>query len=229
MAERRPDKVDADPEKALLLNVTVTDTLSKISSQNGCWMVYISTDYVFDGTNPPYNPNAEPNPLNLYGRMKRDAELAVWKNQKDAGVLRVPVLYGNVEYLEESAVTVLAKFVLNKTQVELDHWQNRYPTLIDDVAHACVGLAERKLEHCGLYGTWHMSGPERFTKYEIAVEIAKVFGLSHDHILPSAIPNPKVPQDAQFNCVALDVMGLRKKTPFTLAIRTILEPWMTQK
>jgi len=229
MAERRPDKVDADPEKASLLNVTVTDQLSKISSENGSWFIFISTDYVFDGKHPPYATNAETNPVNSYGKLKRDAELVVWKNQSDAGVLRVPVLYGQVENLEESAVTTLLKFVLDKKPVEIDDWQARYPTLVDDVASVCLGLSERKLEHCGLYGTWHMAGPEKFTKYQIAVELAKIFELPHDHIVPTKIENPKVPHDAQLNCVALDVMGLRKKTPFAKGIRPILEPWVTKK
>jgi len=229
MAERRPDKVDADPEKAFLLNVTVTDQLSKISAENGSWFIYISTDYVFNGKNPPYSTNAETNPVNAYGKMKRDAELVVWKNQGDAGVLRVPVLYGEVEYLEESAVTSLIKFVLDQKPVEIDDWQARYPTLVDDVAFVCLGLSERKLEHCGLYGTWHMAGPEKFTKYQIAVELAKIFQLPHDHITATRNENPKVPHDAQLNCVALDVMGFRKRTPLIGAIRPILEPWVKGK
>jgi len=226
MAERKPDKVDADPEKAYLLNVTVTDMLSKLSREYNAWFLYISTDYVFDGKNPPYSTNSETNPVNEYGRMKREAELAVWKNQHDAGVLRVPVLYGPVEYLEESAVTSLAKFVKERKPVEIDDLQFRYPTFVDDVASVCVGLSERKLEHCGLYGTWHLSGVEKFTKYEIALEIGKLFELPTDHISSKKEANPKIPQNAQLNCVAIELMGLRKKTSFSTAIKSVLEPWM---
>ena len=51
------------------------------------------TDYVFDGTSPPYTPSARTNPLNLYGRTKRDGELAVLGVPgAKAVVLRVPVL-----------------------------------------------------------------------------------------------------------------------------------------
>jgi len=226
MAERRPDRVETDPEKAHLLNVKVTDHLSKISNELNAWFLFISTDYVFDGKQPPYSTNAETNPLNSYGKMKREAELVVWKNQHDAGILRVPVLYGPVEFLEESAVTLLLNSVLSKKPVEIDDWQARYPTFVDDVASVCVGLCERKLEHCGLYGTWHLSGSEKYSKYEMAVEIAKIFDLPHDHIKPTMLMNPKFPQNAQLNCIAIDVMGLRKKTPFKQAIRSVLEPWV---
>jgi RmlD substrate binding domain len=53
----------------------------------------LSTDYVFDGTSPPYVPSAEPNPLNLYSITKRDAELAVLGVEgAHVVVLRVPIL-----------------------------------------------------------------------------------------------------------------------------------------
>ena len=45
-------------------------------------MLYISTDYVFDGKSPPYKHDAPTNPLNEYGRMKRDGEDAVLKEDK---------------------------------------------------------------------------------------------------------------------------------------------------
>jgi S-adenosylmethionine synthetase len=54
----------------------------------------LSIDYVFDGTSPPYVPSAQPNPVNLYGITKRDAELAVLGVEGAyVIVLRVPVLY----------------------------------------------------------------------------------------------------------------------------------------
>jgi S-adenosylmethionine synthetase len=51
-------------------------------------------DYVFDGTSPPYAPSSTTNPLNLYGRTKRDGELAVLDGKSGASVvvLRLPVL-----------------------------------------------------------------------------------------------------------------------------------------
>jgi len=208
----------------------VTDFLSKLCTELSAWFLFISTDYVFDGKNPPYATNAETNPLNTYGKMKREAELIIWKNQHDAGILRVPVLYGPVENLEESAVTILLKSILSKeSEVQIDNLQIRYPTNVNDVTNACFGLAQRKLEHCGLYGTWHLCGPDKFTKYEMAIEIAKILELPYDHLKPSFVPNPKIPLNAQLNCIAIEVMGLRKKTPFVQGIKSVLEPWVQKK
>jgi len=229
MAERRPDKVEGDPDKASLLNIKVTDTLSRIANEASAWFLYISTDYVFDGKNPPYATNAETNPVNEYGKTKREGEVAVWKNQHDAGILRVSILYGDVETLDESAITVLASPLLNNSPAQLDNYNIRWPTLVDDVAAVCVGLCERKMEHCGLYGTWHFAGNEKYTKYEMAQEIAKALGIPFpDNITPVSVANSKSPHNAQLNCIALEVMGLKKVTPFATAIKRILQPFVNK-
>ena len=58
-AERRPDISRENPELARALNVTATRSLVKLAQETGAWFVYISTDYVFDGTEPPYQPYAK--------------------------------------------------------------------------------------------------------------------------------------------------------------------------
>ena len=103
-AERRPDVVENQEEKTKQLNVTSTETIAKVVSQLNAFMLYISTDYVFDGKHPPYAPNAQTNPLNKYGQSKLDGEI-VARQICNAGVLRVPILYGPIEYIKESAVT----------------------------------------------------------------------------------------------------------------------------
>ena len=111
-AERRPDVVENQEELASKMNVGVTKVLAKaINALNEeleapeHFMLYISTDYVFDGTDPPYRPLDEPNPLNKYGKSKLQGEKVMQFYHPDGGILRVPILYGKVEKLQESAVT----------------------------------------------------------------------------------------------------------------------------
>lgn len=113
-AERRPDVVENDEETCMKMNVDVTETLAKAMNELNRdlkipqhFMLYISTDYVFDGTSPPYKPLDETNPLNKYGKSKVAGERVMQSYHPDGGILRIPVLYGNVEYLMESAVTGL--------------------------------------------------------------------------------------------------------------------------
>lgn len=75
-------------------------------------LIYISTDYVFDGTTPPYEVEDKPNPLNFYGQTKLDGEEAIKSVYPEAVILRVPILYGSTEYNGESAINVLIDAVL---------------------------------------------------------------------------------------------------------------------
>ena len=60
------------------VNVEATAHICAQAKEIGAYVIHISTDYIFDGTAPPYTPEAgQPNPLNKYGQSKLDAELAV--------------------------------------------------------------------------------------------------------------------------------------------------------
>lgn len=105
-AERRPDVVERHTEAAMNLNVNACTTLAKEAgwwsigtlldrvknvifptkvlsnpfSTAGIFLIYISTDYVFDGRNPPYGENDAPNPLNLYGKSKLEGEREILRH-----------------------------------------------------------------------------------------------------------------------------------------------------
>ncbi len=67
--------------------------------------------------------------------------------QAGAAVLRVPILFGEVEKFEESAVTVLWDRVQEGAEsCTIDHCQQRYPTYTNDVACVCRNMAERALQ-----------------------------------------------------------------------------------
>jgi S-adenosylmethionine synthetase len=78
-AERRPDVVESQPDAASQLNVAASGNLATEAAAVGAFLIYISSDYVFDGTNPPYTEEDTPNPLNLYGKTKLEGERRSWK------------------------------------------------------------------------------------------------------------------------------------------------------
>ncbi|XP_032237811.1 methionine adenosyltransferase 2 subunit beta [Nematostella vectensis] len=189
-AERRPDVVENDPSVTEKLNIGTTQFLAKtIESLNyglskpEHFMVYISTDYVFDGNAAPYKPNDAPNPLNKYGESKLEGEKAVQKEHKNGIILRVPVLYGDVESLDESAVTVLLKVLKQKEETVIDDYLIRYPTLVDDVAGICHSLCEEKLKNgSSLSGIFHWSGNQAMTKFQMICLMAELFKLPMSHV-----------------------------------------------
>ncbi|KAF2068282.1 hypothetical protein CYY_010392 [Polysphondylium violaceum] len=202
-AERRPDICENDKEATLKLNVGTTETICKLANDVGSRVLVISSDYVFDGKNAPYQVDSPTNPISFYGETKKASEDVCLKNvnQKNI-VLRVPVLYGQVESLKECSVSMVAQQVVdalaNNKSFEIDNWQQRYPTLVDDVARVVVQIIKAD-ENGGIY---HFSGDEQFTKYGMAVEMLRFFtngDMSKQNLL---IPADAVPTGAArpFDC-----------------------------
>ncbi|XP_066472955.1 methionine adenosyltransferase 2 subunit beta [Tiliqua scincoides] len=232
-AERRPDVVDSEPETASQLNVAVSGNIAKEAAGIGAFVIYISTDYVFDGTKPPYKETDAPNPLNLYGKTKLEGEKAVLANNAGAAVLRIPILYGDVERLEESAVTVMFdKVQFNNKSANMDHWQQRFPTYVKDVASVCRQLAEKRMVDPSIKGTFHWSGNEQMTKFEMACAMADVFNLPSSHLRPitdSPVVGALRPRNAQLDCSKLRRLGIGQQTPFRVGIKESLWPFLIDK
>lgn len=226
-AERRPDVSEKDPAATTRLNVETTRQLAEACQRSNSWLVYLSTDYVFDGRQPPYQPSDSPHPLNHYGVTKLAGETAVRETLPAALVLRVPVLFGQIETLDESAVTTIAKSVISNQQQTLDHWAVRYPTSTDDVAAVIAQCIARKAAYPDFGGTYHWSGNEAFTKYEMAKIIAQAWQrdashLSPDSREPAGAPRPR---NCQLATDALEQLGIGSRTPFRAAIAAAIAPF----
>ncbi|KAF9652640.1 NAD-P-binding protein [Thelephora ganbajun] len=169
------------------LNVDVCQHLAELGMKLKFTLIYISTDYVFDGTSPPYLPSSVTNPVNFYGKTKRDGELAVLGVQgADSVVLRVPVLYGPVSENSESAINILLDIVQDQSgkQYKMDHYATRYPTNVVDIANFLVRLTTANLSL--IPPILHYSAPEPYTKFEICLVFSGLLGMPIDHITPDA-------------------------------------------
>ena len=231
-AERRPDVVNKQVQQAQALNVGATELLTQLCQQRGAFLLYISTDYVFDGKAPPYATEAATNPLNTYGVTKRDGEVIACRYE-NAAVVRVPVLYGSVEALSESAVTTIFSAVLNSgTPAELSDYEQRYPTHVHDVAELCEQLAGRQLAEPGAgAGVWHCSGDDRLTKYSMACAMGWVLGLPTSHIVPIRKPSSGAPRpyDCRLDCTSTRAAFPTTPTAFDAGIRTVLASFLPQQ
>ncbi|GAB6029044.1 hypothetical protein CHUAL_004830 [Chamberlinius hualienensis] len=195
-AERDCNKVDADYETAKKLNVEATQNLAELAATIGAKFIYISTDYVFDGKNPPYKETDAVCPLNKYGITKLEGEEASLKSHPGAIVLRVPLLYGPVEYLNESVATgLLNLFVDPKKKVEVSSYEIRFPTHVNDVAQVCYKLSKLGLKKPDeVKGIYHFTGPEAMTKYEMARIIAQELHLPLHHVVADTNPTKGAPR-----------------------------------
>lgn len=142
-------------------------------------------------------------------------------------VLRVPVLYGDAEMPNESAVNVLMDVVWRVQKgekIQMEHWALRYPTNTEDVGRVCHGevplsiqhrgsradkgidvaskyLAAREGERVGLPKILQFSSEDKFTKYEICGLFGEIMGLNIDGIEPNTQGNdPDASVQRPFDC-----------------------------
>lgn len=233
-AIRKPDEFAADVASARRLNVDATDALARwAAAASGRFLVYISTDYVFDGTTPPYTPESPTHAVNAYGVSKLDGEVVVRAAAEGrSAILRVPILYGDVENLQESSVTTVIAQVLGLADPDrdysksrpllLDDWATRYPTHVADVADILAQIVRRRL-----LGTFHWSGEEPMTKLDMGRVAAEILGVDATLLKGSGAPangsEPR-PKDCHLDCSALKALGVTTPgIPFAVAVKGLVE------
>ncbi|GFN78048.1 methionine adenosyltransferase 2 subunit beta [Plakobranchus ocellatus] len=227
-AERRPDVVEKDPEQTKKINLECTQHLCQLANELGAYVLFISTDYVFDGTKPPYKPGDPTCPLNKYGMSKAEGEKIVLAANSGNIVFRVPVLYGQVERLDESAVTVLFTKVKDPSKpAEMNHCERRYPTSCADLGQAIKILVDSREKDPSLQGEFHWSGDEMLTKYDMAVIMAELFNLPSAHIVADTRPAQGAPRpfDCHLDCGRMEALGAVKRTPFREGIKSCLDKY----
>jgi dTDP-4-dehydrorhamnose reductase len=234
-AERRPDVCEHDPALARALNVDAICTLATSARLRGAWVLSISTDYVFDGTHPPYRYDAQPSPLNAYGRSKLEGERALTETTELGCVLRLPLLYGPTVDWAESAVTSLVPAIAasagdsqDAKAAVMDAWAIRYPTFTPDVAFVIRQMLERHARGEAIRGIVQWSGDEPMTKHEIAIRLAEALQLEA-RLTPQHTPTDATPRphNCHLDSDRLEALGIGRRTPFDTAIRQVLTkfPW----
>ena len=167
------DKAEEDIETARLINVTGTENVAKACDKYNAAMVYISTDYVFDGgvnkkRTIPYTPQDKAAPLNNYGLTKWEGEEAVRNNLEKYYICRTSWLYGH--YGKNFVETMLS--LANKPELKVVDDQVGCPTWTVDLSDAIIKIIETKP-----YGTYHTCGGGNTSWYGFAKEIFEQAGL----------------------------------------------------
>lgn len=225
-AERFPDVVENKYEETCLLNVKASGHIASLAKHCGSKLIHISTDYVFDGTSPPYKVDDECNPLSKYGQTKLDSERAVLTEYPAACILRVPVLYGPVERLEESAVTCLLSVLKNSEPKSVSHYDKRCPAHVSDIARILYDMIALMMKGKTISGIFQWSGIEKLTKYEMILVMSQIFSLPHAHITPSSTPGALRPYDPEMDRSRLTELGISHHTNFKDGIKDCLTPWL---
>lgn len=160
------DKAEEDLVTATRINVKGTENIAKTCAEFDITLVYISTDYIFDGTkDSPYTPNDKPNPINNYGLTKLQGENFVKKYCQNFYIIRTSWLYGH--HGKNFVETMLALKAKDELKVVND--QYGCPTWTVELANGIVDIIENKE-----FGIYHVCGSGNTSWYEFAKEIFEI-------------------------------------------------------
>ncbi len=166
--EANADIAEKERDKARMLNVDAVAMIARYIKN--CKFVYISSEYVFDGSTGPYGSGSKANPINYYGWTKLEGEKVSLKNFPDSLVIRLGALYGyNGPHDKETTVSKLIASLDRPEPLKADNVQIKHPLLLEDAARTLL-----KLLDYGVNGIYQTNGPEGLNKQEMAERIASI-------------------------------------------------------
>ena len=207
------DACEDDKEGCLKLNVTAVEYLIDLCAENDIHLVHISTDFIFDGKQGYYKETDQANPLSYYGWSKLESENLLTNSNISYSILRTILVYGKVKNMTRNNIVLWVKEMLeNKKEITIVDDQFRMPTYVEDLALACKLSIDKKAK-----GIFNISSSELFSIFEIAKQIAQVFGLDSSYIKPisTSTLNQKAarPPKTGFNLdKTRNQLGLQPKT-----------------
>ena len=150
---------EQDPERARRINIDATATLAELAQNIP--FIFLSSGEVFDGTTGWYRESDEPNPINVYGRTKLEAERVVLRNPAHT-VVRIVLTAGASEGRDRSFVEDMCRAARAGNEVTLYADEFRCPLPAGVIARALWELVDH--DKPGLY---HLGGSERLSRWEI--------------------------------------------------------------
>lgn len=167
------DKILGEEGGAFMVNVIGTENVVRACQKTGKKVIYISTDFVFDGTKEFYTEDDLPNPINWYAYTKYEGEEIVKREASSFVIVRIAYPYrSNFLPKKDFVRKMLTRMENNETIFAVtDHIIT--PTFIDDITMALDLILKKDI-----VGIYHVVGSQSLTTYDAAKLIAKTFGLT---------------------------------------------------
>jgi dTDP-4-dehydrorhamnose reductase len=174
------DYCETHEQESYEKTVQSTINLIKLAKECNARLVYISTDYVFDGKNGPYREDAPVNPISVYARHKLEAELLVLRDLPNALVLRVTNVYGN-EIRGKNFVARIVDQCKNKQKLTLKLPYDQYasPANAWDIARAMFVLLRDNKQ-----GVYNIGGTDYVNRVELALRVLSYFPDAEYDLIP---------------------------------------------
>jgi dTDP-4-dehydrorhamnose reductase len=176
------DYCESHPEEAMAVNRDGTRRLARAARERRARFVFVSTDFVFDGSgHPPYRETDLPHPQSVYARSKLEGEVAAHEADLTSAAARPSVIYSWTPLGSGTAsssgkplnfASWLVRQVLDGKRVRIVDDQVASPTLADDLAGALLVLAGHRAT-----GVFHAAGATALSRYDFADRLLRRVGL----------------------------------------------------
>jgi len=174
------DACELNQKQCWDVNVNGVKHLANAVAKLGTHFIHLSTDFVFDGEDGPYNENDMPNPLHHYAKSKLESEKIVRENCANWSIARTIIIYGITDNMSRSNLVLWAKDEIEKgNTINVVNDQFRSPTLAEDLATGCISIMDKNA-----YGLFHLSGPTSYSILEMVYMVAEFYNLDKSLINP---------------------------------------------
>lgn len=217
---------ERERESAFAVNVTGTLELIRQMGRTSLSVVFISSDYVFDGTSGQYDDDASTNPTTEYGRQKAIVEREIPSLIKSYLIVRLSKVYGLVKN-DNTLLDEMARTLSEGRRFQAATDQIFCPTYVGDVVRAMQNLQQLRIS-----AKVNLCSPERWSRFDIARALGNAMNADPsqiDGILLHSIPSMKGrPLDSSMLCSRLTAETGVSFLPLRDAIRHVASLWSSE-
>lgn len=177
-----PDYCDKHKEEAKNVNIEGTKYIIDACKKNGCKIVFITTNGVYDGENPPYDEDTLPNPIDYYGFTKYEGEKMVQASGIEYIIIRLITMYGwNNPNERLNPLTWLIE-ILGRNKIPVNMVTDMYNNFlsVESASQSIWKAIELKKFH----ETFNIAGKDCISRYDFSKKIAEVFRLDQAMLYP---------------------------------------------
>lgn len=203
---------ESNPDLANKINFIATKKISQESEKLGCFLVYLSTDYVFDGKKGMYDETSIPNPINEYAKTKLHGENAVKDSNTKWLILRTSTPFG-IHPTKKTFPKWIVENIKSKNSLRILEDQFTSPTYVPNLCKMILEVLT-----CNLTGILHLSGSTRISRYEFAKMISEQLSLDSSYLKPEKLDYmhwmAKRPSDSSLN--VSKAASILKEKPYSV-------------
>lgn len=206
------DLCETEKNLAIKINAEATEVIARQANNLNSFMIYVSTDYVFDGQKGMQTETDEPNPVDFYGKSKLEGEKAVTNLASEWCIARLSTPYGHHPRKKTFPVWV-AQNLKAKKEISVVIDQFTSPTYVPNLSRMLIEISKRRLS-----GIIHLAGATRISRFDMACLIADKLKMEKNILKKITVDemnwNAKRPKDSSLDVSKATKLLMEK--PYTV-------------